>query len=87
MYSPTDLTDRATIARHNTSFTVPLHNEVPSNYHIHHPSMPPRTATQVLQVMDPPRRRVVIFKGGGYVYADMESMIQSAGAQQIQAPG
>jgi hypothetical protein len=36
---------------------------------------------QVLQVMDPPRRRVVIFKGGGYVYADMEAMIQSAGAK------
>lgn len=34
---------------------------------------------QVLQVMDPPRRRLVIFKGGGYVYADMEAMIQSAG--------
>jgi len=36
--------------------------------------------TQVLQVMDHPRRRVIIFKGGGYVYADMEAMIDQAGA-------
>lgn len=34
---------------------------------------------QVLQVMDPPRRRIVIFKGGGYIYAEMEAMIQAAG--------
>lgn len=29
--------------------------------------------------MDPPRRRVVIFKGGGYIYAEMEALIEAAG--------
>ena len=39
----------------------------------------PLLLTQVLKTMDAPRRRVVIFKGGGYVYADMEVMIEEAG--------
>ncbi len=33
---------------------------------------------QVLQAMPPPRRRLVIFKGGGYIYADMEDLIQQS---------
>jgi hypothetical protein len=32
--------------------------------------------------MDPPRRRIVIFKGGGYIYSEMEALIESAGARK-----
>lgn len=39
----------------------------------------PTLLPQVLQAMDPPRRRVVIFKGGGYIYAEMEALIEAAG--------
>lgn len=38
---------------------------------------------QVLQVMNPPRRRIVVFKGGGYIYAEMEAMIEAAGGCNI----
>jgi hypothetical protein len=34
--------------------------------------------------MEPPRRRVVIFKGGGYIYSDLEGMIKAAG---VVVPG
>eukprot|EP00877_Chromochloris_zofingiensis_P013314 jgi/Chrzof1/8236/Cz03g02160.t1 len=35
----------------------------------------PEQLLQVLQSMPPPLRRVVIFKGGGYIYSAMEDMI------------
>lgn len=53
--------------------------------HRHPPIAPedPAELLQVLQVMDHPRRRVIIFKGGGYVYADMEAMIDQAGLGHV----
>ncbi len=38
---------------------------------------------QVLQRMPPPRRRLVIFKGGGYVYAELEAAIESWGLGHV----
>eukprot|EP00775_Hariotina_reticulata_P001172 gene1172-1510_t len=38
---------------------------------------------QVLQQMPPPRRRLVIFKAGGYIYSEMEALIENSGLSHV----
>ncbi|WIA22341.1 hypothetical protein OEZ85_004655 [Tetradesmus obliquus] len=43
----------------------------------------PQHLLQVLQAMPTPRRRLVIFKAGGYVYSDMEALIDQSGLSHV----